>query len=116
MKKKKSKIVTKVTQVGIVTGHFSDRDELNRNAINDFDQEIKTITQRRGEIYDHPAVDFSKVARMKKALPDFEDPRVKHIAEMICVKLARLSKSPNHVESWIDVAGYARTGVMLIGK
>lgn len=81
-----------------------------------FDEAIKVITRVRGETYDHPSIDFAKVTKLVLALPYYEDPRVRHIMYMLCVKMARLSKTPDHVDSWIDIAGYARTGVMLIGK
>lgn len=31
---------------------------------------------------------------------------------MICVKIARLIQSPDHLDSWVDIAGYARVAVM----
>lgn len=81
-----------------------------------FDAALATVTSDRSEIYGHPADDFAAVAKLKMALPEFSDPRLRHIAEMICVKLARLSATPTHLDSWIDIAGYARTGVMILDR
>lgn len=79
----------------------------------DFDIALTRVTQNRGKIYGHPRDDFARVAKLKSALPQFKDDKVRHIAEMICVKLCRLAETPDHLDSWIDIAGYARTGVMV---
>ena len=71
-------------------------------------------TQKRGAIYGHPFVDFSRVAAIKAILSDCPDPAIRHAMEMIAVKLCRLIETPDHVDSWIDVAGYARTACMVI--
>jgi hypothetical protein len=33
---------------------------------------------------------------------------------MVVTKVARLVQTPDHLDSWVDVAGYARCGVMLL--
>lgn len=81
-----------------------------------FDKAIQSVTQERGKDYNHPADEFASVAILKAALPEFTDQRVRHIAEMICLKLVRLSHNPGHLDSWIDIAGYARTGVMILDR
>jgi hypothetical protein len=81
-----------------------------------FDAQVESITKVRGGTYGHPADDFARVTRMASALPAFSDPRFAHIAYMICVKLARLSQSPEHVDSLIDIAGYARTWAMILER
>lgn len=77
-----------------------------------FDAEITTVTQRRGAVYGHPRVDFDRAARLKAVVAECEDPIARHALEMICVKMARLIETPDHLDSWVDIAGYARTGVM----
>ncbi len=72
------------------------------------------ITQERGQVYDHPRNDFDRIAKLTAALPECSDPRVAHILRMLCIKMCRLSHHPEHLDSWIDIAGYARTGVMVI--
>lgn len=78
-----------------------------------FDKAIATVTQERGKNYGHPAKDFENITRLIMALPEYTDPRLKHIAYMICVKLCRLSQDPAHLDSIIDIAGYARTWAMI---
>lgn len=78
----------------------------------EFDAATARVTQQRGKVYGHPKKDFGRVARLKAVVAECEDARARHALEMICVKVARLIQTPDHVDSWTDIAGYARTGVM----
>ena len=82
----------------------------------EFDSQVENITQKRGAVYGHPLDDFSKIAELKAALPDYANPAIQHCAEMICVKLARLGQTPGHIDSLVDIAGYARTWAMLLDR
>jgi hypothetical protein len=42
------------------------------------------------------------------------DPQIREVLGMIMTKVARLVQTPEHLDSWIDVAGYARTAAMLL--
>jgi hypothetical protein len=84
-------------------------------------EEAARITSRdRQDVYGHPADDFAKTIGMLNALladhlaKPLERLHVPLILE--CVKLARLSKSLRHIDSWTDVAGYARTAEMVIDR
>lgn len=79
-----------------------------------FDAEIKTITERRGEVYGHPAKDFSIAADLMRHFDHVEPPALRHALRMICVKLARLATTPTHLDSYVDIVGYARTAVMVM--
>lgn len=79
-----------------------------------FDKEMQDLTKRRGEVYGHPAVDFARAASLKAIVQDCPDPRLRHVLEMLCVKMARLINTPTHLDSWVDIAGYARTACMVI--
>lgn len=72
------------------------------------------VTTERGAVYDHPRNDFDRIAKLTAALPECSDPRVAHILRMMAIKMCRLSHHPRHLDSWIDIAGYARTGVMIM--
>lgn len=74
----------------------------------------KKLTDERGAVYGHPAVDFDRAARLKAVVAEVSDPRLRHALEMICVKMARLIQSPTHLDSWDDIAGYARCGRMVV--
>lgn len=79
-----------------------------------FDAAVSLVTDDRGSVYGHPKDDFGRAVRLKAVVAECPDPLVRHVLEMLCVKIARLVQSPWHLDSWIDIAGYARTGVMVI--
>lgn len=81
-----------------------------------FDREVATITQRRGETYGHPADDFATASRLMAEFDHIEDAKVRHAIRMICVKLARIATTPYHVDHYVDIAGYARTAVMCMER
>lgn len=78
-----------------------------------FDDAMNNVTQDRGAVYGHPLDDFNRVARIKDVLAECEDPEIRHVLEMIAVKMCRLIESPDHLDSFIDIGGYARTGCMV---
>ncbi|MCA3247339.1 MAG: hypothetical protein ING29_12775 [Azospirillum sp.] len=84
--------------------------------LQEFDAAIQKVTQQRGAVYGHPAVDFARANTIKSALVDCKDPLVRHALEMIAVKMARLVQTPDHLDSLIDIAGYARTAAMCIDR
>jgi hypothetical protein len=84
------------------------------NAAAEFDAAMQSITDRRGAVYAHPSINFDRIAKIKAALADCPDPLIRHGMEMIAVKLARLVETPYHMDSIIDIGGYARTLAMLI--
>ena len=78
-----------------------------------FDAAIQKVTQDRGSVYGPPSIDFDRAQRLKAVAAECTDPLARHALEMICVKIARLIQTPTHVDSWLDIAGYARCGVMV---
>lgn len=69
----------------------------------------------RGATYGHPAADFQKVVDMAQALwgrgPETPE---EHALYMILVKLSRLSVTPWHRDSLVDICGYVRTYEMIL--
>lgn len=71
----------------------------------------------RQSVYGHPADDFAKVATMTgPILASSIDPRLKHALYMLQVKIARLLNTPGHMDTIIDIAGYANTYAMVLEK
>ena len=99
---------------GYSGGPWKDEAGLPAGMLDIFD--AAKVTQERGAVYGHPADDFARVALIKGALSECPDARMRHVLEMIAVKMARLVHSPNHLDSWIDIAGYARTAVMIMDR
>lgn len=81
-----------------------------------FDASIVSTVKERGNLYSHPSVDFARVALIKRAVADCPNPKIRHALEMIGVKMARLAVTPDHFDSIIDIAGYARTIAMILDR
>jgi hypothetical protein len=68
---------------------------------------IQTVTER-GRTYGHPLDDHGRAAAIIRAVfgerPITTPEDVQLV--MICVKLARLGETPDHDDSWLDIAGY----------
>lgn len=90
---------------------------MDKTLLDQFDTQLQGLVNTdRMKDYGHPADHFYISATMKQVLRDnyADDLRLLHAMEMICDKLARLHHSPDHLDSWIDIAGYARTAVMVL--
>lgn len=83
--------------------------------MNILDEANKLVSEDRQKVYGHPIKDFTKITIMAKPIMDSDiDPRLKHALYMIQVKIARLLNSPNHIDSVIDIAGYAKTYSLIL--
>lgn len=74
------------------------------------DEAAQAVDRDRQEDYGHPYDDFRKVTGAAKALGvDPLSGPLHHALYMVLVKVARLVETPDHHDSIVDVAGYART-------
>lgn len=74
------------------------------------DEAAEAVDSDREEIYGHPKIDFTRVTRGAHALGvDPLSGPLHHALYMILVKVSRLVNTPNHHDSIVDIAGYART-------
>lgn len=78
-----------------------------------FDEAMKTITEKRGAVYDHPKQNFARIADYWSVLFGVKIEPWQVPLAMILVKTARLQNTPDHLDGWLDLGGYARTGVMV---
>lgn len=77
--------------------------------------EAEEAVIRRGGKYGHPAEDFSRVTGAARALKLYpNDGPKEHALYMILVKIARLIETPDHHDSLVDIAGYARNYEMIL--
>ncbi len=78
---------------------------------------LKLTSEDRQAIYGHPADDFGKVVTMAQPIFDSNiDPRLKHSLLMCQVKIARLLNTPDHLDSVVDLAGYANTYALILER
>jgi hypothetical protein len=87
------------------------------SATEQFDTALAGLVNReRGSVYGHPLDNFRRIAALQATTAECRDPEIRVALDNICVKLARLIETPSHIDSAIDVAGYARTIVMILDK
>lgn len=86
------------------------------NRTEHFDVTMKTLSKVRGDVYGHPLDDFRRAGALFRVVEECPHPEVRHALQMICVKMARLIQTPSHTDSIIDIAGYARTIVMILDE
>jgi hypothetical protein len=83
--------------------------------VDTFDNQLSGIVNReRQQEYGHPLGHFTRSATMKAQVQSCPDLALKHALEMILDKVARLAHNPEHFDSWLDIAGYARTACMVL--
>lgn len=81
------------------------------------DEAARLVDGPRGDTYGHPADDFRRVTQAATDLGiHLEDGALSHALYMILVKVSRLTRSPDHYDSIVDIAGYARTYEMILEK
>ena len=81
-----------------------------------FDKSTSTVTQDRGATYGHPSDNFRNAALLQNVIDQCNDAVLRIPLRMICLKMARLVETPSHIDSWVDIAGYARTAAMVISQ
>jgi hypothetical protein len=70
----------------------------------------------RQKDYGHPMTDFSRTAKLWSAILGGEVTAEKVALCMMAVKISRLCQTPDHMDSVVDIAGYAGTYEMVIEK
>lgn len=68
------------------------------------------VTRDRDETYGVPEDSFTVIAGLWNAYLGARLTTADVAAMMVLLKIARVSKSPGHADSWIDIAGYAACG------
>lgn len=84
--------------------------------LDEFHRVVKNVCEERRMVYGDPRVGFDRIQRLKAVVAECKDPLAREALEGICMKMARLIETPSHLDSWADIAGYAKTGVMVTDK
>ena len=81
-----------------------------------FDNATRNITDVRGAVYGHPLRNYRRIQAIKAIVAECQHPLAREALDTIAVKMSRLIETPDHLDSWIDIGGAARTGVMVTDK
>jgi hypothetical protein len=85
---------------------------MTQSRIGQFDQAAESIGHDRTEDYGDPAESFNRIAKMWALIAGapITAQQVAHM--MIALKISRLQQQPDHLDSLIDIVGYARCAVL----
>lgn len=79
------------------------------------EEAIKLICGDRNETYGGPVQNFTRGAAMMRAYMGdrqmYSFSATDYAAFNVIIKLARVANSPEHRDSWVDMAGYAALGL-----
>lgn len=81
-----------------------------------FDAAYSNVTTDRRDVYGAPEDTYRRISTMRAVVDECPDAQIREILAMIVTKVARLVQTPDHLDSWVDVAGYSRCGVMLLDE
>ena len=70
-------------------------------------QTLEAIDGPRAAVYGDPAENHRRIADSWKNILGTDVSVAQVYACMIAVKLSRLTNSPHHLDSWLDIAAYA---------
>ena len=84
-----------------------------KSNVDKFDEILRGLGERSAT-YGHPLNSFRRIDQIKDAVRECPDAALRHALEMIGVKMSRLVVTPDHFDSWVDIAGYARAAVMIL--
>ena len=80
------------------------------------DKAADLITASRDEMYGDPRTYHQRIADLWSVILGVEVDADEVILCMIAVKMSRLIKTPEHEDSWVDIAGYAALGGEITGE
>jgi hypothetical protein len=89
-------------------------DQRPHSLLEQFDAAYANVTQDRRDVYGPPEDTYRRIATLRSVVDECQDSQIREILGMVVTKVARLVQTPDHLDSWVDVAGYARCGVMLL--
>src|SRR5512145_2592699 len=74
------------------------------------EEAIRLVTGPRERAYAPPSRNFDLIARLQSVVAECPHPLAKVALMNIAQKMARLIETPDHSDSWTDIAGYAACG------
>lgn len=92
------------------------RNNRQQGLLEQFDATYGKVTEDRRDVYGNPQDTYRRISTMRAVVDECPDAEIREILGMIVTKVARLIQTPDHLDSWVDVAGYSRCGVMLLDE
>lgn len=80
------------------------------------DQAAKAVLNDRNATYGAPEDVFSEIAEAWQAVFGYEFTAVDVALALVMLKVVRAKHNPRHIDSWIDMAGYAACGAEVAAK
>jgi hypothetical protein len=80
----------------------------NRTAV--LEDALAAVNGERNQSYDEPENNFLRISMLWTAYLGFEVSASDVAIMNILQKVGRLMHTPGHVDSWVDIAGYAACG------
>lgn len=80
------------------------------------EEAIRLVTGPRERAYAPPSKNFDIIARLQAVVEECPHPLAKVALMNIAQKMARLIETPDHDDSWTDIAGYAACGYEVTRK
>ena len=79
-------------------------------------QTAQQAVQDRGKNYGDVTLNHKRIAAMWSVILEWDVEPEQVAMMMIALKIARLMETPDHQDSWVDIAGYAWTGAQCAEK
>ena len=79
----------------------------------EFFQEVCDIINARGSNYGHPFPNHKRIAELWSGYLEFPITPFQVAIMQILVKISRITETPGHYDSLVDIAGYARVANMI---
>lgn len=80
------------------------------------DEAKRIVMGARQENYGSPESNFKTIADMWTAYLKVVIEPVDVAAMMVLMKVARLANKSDHMDSWVDIAGYAANGAEIVSN
>lgn len=103
-----------MSEIYLSPAPYTNPPKAHTSPLQDYDSAVAKINDDRGSTYGHPAINFQRIADLWKVVLGHEVTTLQVAQMMRLVKEARLVQTPGHVDTLVDIAGYARTSAMIL--
>jgi len=80
-----------------------------------FQISLRETLHNRGKDYGDAADNFRRIISLWETVLGIKITEAQFAQMMILMKIARLNETPDHTDSWVDIAGYAALACEITG-